>query len=142
MAENIARDGTLPRAIAKCPTGIDGLDEITAGGLPRGRPTLVSGEAGTGKTMLAVEFLVNGAQDYGEPGVLVAFEELADELAQNVASLGFDLDRLRKEGKIIVDHVPIDRAEFVEAGVYDLEGLFIRLGQAIDEIGAKRIVLD
>lgn len=129
---------TLP----KSPTGIPGMDEITGGGLPKGRPTLVAGGAGCGKTLFAMEFLVNGAVEYDEPGVFVAFEENAEELAQNVASLGFDLKKLIRQKKLIVDYVRIDSAEIEEAGEYDLEGLFIRLGHAIDSIGAKRVVLD
>ncbi len=129
---------TLPKA----PTGIQGLDEITGGGLPRGRPTLLCGSAGSGKTMLAAEFLVHGAVRFGEPGVFMMFEENAEELAQNLRSLGVDLDKLRKQKKIAVDHVHIERNEIQETGEYDLEGLFIRLGHAIDSIGAKRVVLD
>ena len=129
---------TLPKA----PTGIPGLDEITEGGFPRGRPTLVCGSAGSGKTMLAAEFLVHGAIDHGEPGVFVMFEESAEELAQNLRSLGVDLDKLQRQKKIAVDHVHIERNEIQETGEYDLEGLFIRLGHAIDSIGAKRVVLD
>ena len=129
---------TLPKA----PTGIPGLDEITDGGLPRGRPTLICGSAGSGKTMLAAEFLVRGATQYGEPGVFMMFEENAEELAQNLRSLGVDLDKLQKQKKIAVDHVHIERNEIQETGEYDLEGLFIRLGHAIDSIGAKRVVLD
>lgn len=132
----------LPAALPKAPTGIDGLDEITAGGLPLGRPTLVCGSAGCGKTLLALEFLVRGAQQYGEPGVLLTFEETADELAANVASLGFDLPRLQAAGLLRLDYVHVDRAEVQEAGAYDLDGLFIRLGHAIDAIGARRVVLD
>jgi circadian clock protein KaiC len=118
------------------------MDEITSGGLPKGRPTLVAGGPGCGKTLFAMEFLVNGAVQYGEPGVFVAFEENAEELAQNVASLGFDLKKLGKQKKLIVDHVRVERTEIEETGDYDLEGLFIRLGHAIDTIGAKRVVLD
>ncbi len=129
-------------ALPKAPTGIQGLDEITGGGLPVGRPTLVCGSAGCGKTMLAMEFLVHGATQFGEPGVFVMFEENAAELTANVRSLGFDLDRLARQKKIVLDHVHIDRSEFEETGDYDLEGLFIRLGHAIDSIGAKRVVLD
>jgi circadian clock protein KaiC len=129
-------------ALPKTLTGIQGLDEITAGGLPAGRPTLVCGGAGCGKTMLALEFLVRGATQFGEPGVFVMFEENAAELTANVRSLGFDLDTLANQKKIVLDHVHIDRAEFEETGEYDLEGLFIRLGHAIDSIGAKRVVLD
>ncbi|GEP45088.1 circadian clock protein KaiC [Brevifollis gellanilyticus] len=129
---------TLPKAA----TGIQGLDEITQGGLPAGRPTLVCGGAGCGKTMLALEFLVRGATQFDEPGVFIMFEENAAELTANVRSLGFDLDKLSKQKKIVLDHVHIDRSEFEETGEYDLQGLFIRLGHAIDSIGAKRVVLD
>ncbi|WP_454801896.1 circadian clock protein KaiC [Mucilaginibacter phyllosphaerae] len=129
---------TLPKVL----TGITGLDEITGGGLPQGRPTLICGEAGSGKTLMSIEFIVRGAVTYNEPGVFVAFEEKSDELAMNVASLGFDLKRLQEEKKIKIDHVHIDRSEIEETGEYDLEGLFIRLGYAIDSIGAKRVVLD
>lgn len=129
---------TLPKA----PTGIQGLDEITAGGLPKGRPTLVCGSAGCGKTLLAMEFLVRGAMEFDEPGAFIAFEETAEDLTQNVRSLGFDLDKLQEQGKLVVDYIRIERSEIDEAGEYDLEGLFIRLGLAIDSIGAKRVVLD
>jgi circadian clock protein KaiC len=130
------------KLLPKSPTGIPGMDEITGGGLPKGRPTLIAGSAGCGKTLFAMEFLVNGALQYNEPGVFVAFEENAEELAQNVASLGFDLNNLKKEKKLIIDHIQIERSEIAETGEYDLEGLFIRLGHAIDTIGAKRVVLD
>ena len=128
--------------LPKSPTGIPGMDEITGGGLPKGRPTLVAGAAGCGKTLFAMEFLVNGAMQYDEPGVFVAFEENAEELTQNVASLGFDLKKLIKQKKMIIDHVRVERSEIEETGDYDLEGLFIRLGHAIDSIGARRVVLD
>ncbi|RYY08693.1 MAG: KaiC 1, partial [Cytophagaceae bacterium] len=128
----------LPKAL----TGIEGLDEITEGGLPQGRPTLVCGSAGCGKTLLGIEFLVRGIIDYDEPGVLMTFEETADELAANVTSLGFDLKAMQADKKLRVDHVHIDRSEIEETGEYDLEGLFIRLGYAIDSIGAKRVMLD
>jgi circadian clock protein KaiC len=134
-----AKAGSL---LPKCPTGIQGLDEITGGGLPRGRPTLVCGSAGCGKTLLAAEFLVRGAAQFGEPGVLMAFEETEKELKANVASLGFDLEGLVRRGKIVVDYVHIERSECQESGEYDLEGIFVRLGHAIDSIGAKRVVLD
>lgn len=137
-----AHDGLLQKKLAKAPTGIDGLDEITEGGFPAGRPTLICGSAGCGKTLLSMEFLVLGATKYNEPGVFFAFEESADELKQNVASLGFDLDALEAEGKLIVDHVHVEPSEIEETGEYDLEGLFIRLGYLIDSIGAKRVVLD
>ncbi|MFO0609978.1 MAG: circadian clock protein KaiC [Polyangiales bacterium] len=130
--------GTLPKA----PTGISGLDEVTGGGLPRGRPTLVCGAAGCGKTLFAMEFLVRGATQFGEPGVFFAFEETSAELTANVRSLGFDLDALQAEGRLAVEHIRIERSEIEEAGEFDLEGLFIRLGLAIDAVGAKRVVLD
>jgi circadian clock protein KaiC len=134
---------TPPAAsLPKCPTGIQGLDEITGGGLPRGRPTLVCGSAGCGKTLLAAEFLVRGAAQFGEPGVLMAFEETEAELKANVASLGFDLDGLVRRKKIVLDYVHIEPSEIQESGDYDLEGLFVRLNHAIDSIGAKRVVLD
>ena len=129
-------------ALPKAPTGISGLDEITLGGLPRGRPTLVCGAAGCGKTLLAMEFLLRGAEQYGETGVFMAFEETEQDLAQNVRSLGFDLEKLVADGKISVDYVRIERTEIEETGEYDLEGLFLRLGLAIDAVGAKRVVLD
>lgn len=133
----------LSRAtLQKSPTGIQGFDEITAGGLPAGRPTLVCGSAGCGKTLFGIEFLVRGATLYNEPGVFMSFEETNDELIKNVASLGFDLEDLIKHKKIALDHVHIERSEIEETGEYDLEGLFIRLGYAIDSIGAKRVVLD
>ncbi len=128
--------------LPKCPTGIQGLDEITGGGLPRGRPTLVCGGAGCGKTLLAAEFLVRGAVQFDEPGVLMAFEETEKELTANVASLGFDLEGLVRRKKIVLDYVHIERSEVQETGDYDLEGLFVRLNHAIDSIGAKRVVLD
>jgi circadian clock protein KaiC len=133
---------TAPPGIQKAPTGIAGLDEVTGGGLPAGRPTLICGGAGCGKTLLATEFLVRGATEYNEPGVLMAFEETAFELAVNVRSLGFDLDKLAAEKKLLIDHVHVERSEIEETGEYDLEGLFVRLGYAIDSIGAKRVVLD
>ena len=135
---NSAAKPTLPKA----QTGIQGLDEITGGGFPRGRPTLICGSAGAGKTLLAMEFLVRGATQYNEPGIFMAFEETAAELTQNVRSLGFDLDQLTKKKKLALDFVRIERGEIDETGDYDLEGLFIRLGSAIDAIGAKRVVLD
>jgi circadian clock protein KaiC len=128
--------------LARAPTGIEGLDEITGGGLPAGRPTLVCGTAGSGKTMLAMEFLVRGATQFGEPGVFMMFEENASELTANVRSLGFDLKNLVARKKIVLDYVHVERSEIEETGEYDLEGLFIRLGHAIDSIGAKRVVLD
>lgn len=130
------------RSLPKALTGVQGLDEITGGGFPRGRPTLLCGSAGAGKTLLAMEFLIRGATTYKEPGVFMAFEETAEELTQNVRSLGFDLDELTKEKKLAIDFVRIEPSEIDETGDYDLEGLFIRLGAAIDAIGARRVVLD
>jgi len=123
-------------------TGIPGFDEITLGGLPAGRPTLVCGSAGAGKTLFAMEFLVRGATLYNQPGVFISFEESDEELSTNVASLGFDLNQLVADKKLVLDYVFIERSEIEETGEYDLEGLFLRLGHAIDSIGAKRIVLD
>jgi circadian clock protein KaiC len=138
-----AQRGEVQRsALPKAPSGISGFDEITLGGLPRGRPTLVCGAAGCGKTLLAMEFLLRGAEQYGETGVFMAFEETEQDLAQNVRSLGFDLDKLVADRKIAVDYVRIEPAEIQETGEYDLEGLFLRLGIAIDSVGAKRVVLD
>jgi circadian clock protein KaiC len=143
-AASPSRPGTTTRfePIPKCPTGIRGLDDITEGGLPRGRPTLVCGKAGCGKTLLAMEFIVRGARDFGEPGVFMSFEETGEELAKNVASLGFDLPSLIRRRKIAMDYVQIERSEIEETGEYDLEGLFVRLGSMIDAIGAKRVALD
>jgi circadian clock protein KaiC len=131
-----------PKTLRKSCTGIRGLDEITYGGLPAGRPTLVFGAAGCGKTLLAMEFLVRGATEHDEAGVFMAFEETGEELADNVASLSFDLKVLVARKKLLLDYVYVDRSEFEETGEYDLEGLFIRLGYAIDSIKAKRVVLD
>jgi circadian clock protein KaiC len=142
MTKAVKNKSQEKRSLPKSLTGIQGLDEITGGGFTRGRPTLVCGSAGAGKTLLAMEFLVRGAMDYGEPGVFMAFEETAPELTQNARSLGFDLDELVKEKKIAIDFVRIERSEIDETGDYDLEGLFIRLGAAIDVIGAQRVVLD
>jgi circadian clock protein KaiC len=128
--------------LAKSPTGVQGLDEITNGGLPKGRPTLVCGGAGSGKTLLAASFLLNGVVSYDEPGVLMTFEETSEELASDLASLGYDLAKLVAEGKLVVDFVRVERSEIEETGEYDLEGLFVRLEHAVSSIGAKRIVLD
>ncbi|HZI89025.1 MAG TPA: circadian clock protein KaiC [Candidatus Polarisedimenticolia bacterium] len=130
------------RELPRCPTGIEGLDEITGGGLPLGRPTLICGSAGCGKTVLAIEFLVRGATQYGEPGLFVAFEERSEELTQNVRSMGFDLDDLIQRNLLTVDHVAVERSQIEETGEYDLEGLFIRVGHEIDRLQAKRVVLD
>jgi circadian clock protein KaiC len=128
--------------LLKTPTGISGLDEITNGGFPNGRPVLICGSAGCGKTLFAAQFLVKGITDYNEPGVFMSFEESASDLAQNFKSLGFDFEKLKAENKLRIDHVRIERSEIEETGEYDLEGLFIRLNYAIDSIGAKRVVLD
>jgi circadian clock protein KaiC len=129
-------------SLKKCPIGIAGLDEVTGGGLPQGRPTLVCGAAGCGKTLLSMEFLIHGAIDYNEPGVFMSFEEKSEELTTNVASLGFDLEALKKQKKICVEYVRVERSEIEETGEYDLEGLFVRLNYAIDTVKAKRVVLD
>src|SRR5690349_14467135 len=142
MKNNRPKSNSPPGRLAKCPTGIQGLDEITAGGLPRGRPTLVCGGAGCGKTLLAMEFLVHGALDQDEPGVFMSFEETPADLVENARSLGFDLQRLSARRRLLLDYVRLDRSELTEAGEYDLSGLFIRLGHAIDSIRAKRVVLD
>ena len=130
------------RALPKAATGIPGLDEITGGGLPKGRPTLVCGGAGCGKTLFAAEFLIRGATEFNEPGALISFEETGEELAQNVRSLGFDLDALVEQRKLALDYVRVEPQEIEEVGEYDLEGLFVRLALAIDSVGAKRVVLD
>ncbi|WP_250634284.1 circadian clock protein KaiC [Pinirhizobacter soli] len=129
-------------ALPKTPTGIDGLDELTFGGLPTGRPTLMCGSAGCGKTLFGMTFLVNGARRFGEAGVFMSFEERAHDLSVNVASLGYDIDALVADGKLVIDHVHIERAEIELGGEYDLEGVFVRLNHAIDSVGAKRVVLD
>ncbi|MCJ7554724.1 MAG: circadian clock protein KaiC [Ignavibacteriaceae bacterium] len=128
--------------LPKSPTSIQGLDEITGGGLPKGRPTLICGGAGCGKTLFAMEFLVRGATQYNEPGVFVSFEETEKELTANVASLGFDLDKLVERKKIWLEHIRVERSEIEQSGEYDLQGLFIRIHHAVESIGAKRVVLD
>ena len=134
---------TLPStSIQKISTGIEGLDEVTGGGFPKGRPILICGTAGCGKTLFGIQFLVKGILEHDEPGVFVSFEESTTDLRDNTASLGFDLDKLIREGKLRIDHIKVERSEIEETGEYDLEGLFIRLNYAIDAIGAKRIVLD
>ncbi|SIN76115.1 circadian clock protein KaiC [Chitinophaga niabensis] len=136
------RKKNIKTTLPKTPTGITGLDEITKGGLPTGRPTLFCGGAGAGKTLFAIEFIVRGVIDYGEPGVILTFEEKAEDLQMNVASMGYDLQKLEKDGLLKIDFVHIDRSEIEETGEYDLSGLFIRLDHAINSIGAKRVVLD
>ena len=142
MAPNPAICTYNPCLLPKAPTGIEGLAEITEGGLPLGRPTLVCGSAGCGKTLMGIEFLVRSIQNFNEPGVLMTFEETGEELAANAASLGFDLKDLQARKLLRVDHVHVDRSKIEETGEYDLEGLFICLGFAVDAIGAKRVVLD
>jgi circadian clock protein KaiC len=141
MAKQSRHQSDLP-VLEKAATGITGVDEITGGGLPRGRPTLVTGGPGCGKTLFGMEFLVRGAMQFGEPGLFLSFEENEHELTQNVASLGFDLTDLAKQRRLTVDFVRAEPSEIEESGDYDLEGLFVRLGHAINEIGAKRVVLD
>ena len=131
-----------PVSIPKCPTGISGFDQVTGGGVPRGRTTLVVGSPGCGKTLFSAEFLIHGSMDHGEPGVFLAFEETEEELVRNVNSIGHDLAGLCRRKKILVDFVRVERNEIEETGEYDLDGLFVRLGHAIDSIGAKRVVLD
>ncbi|MBD2296063.1 circadian clock protein KaiC [Anabaena sphaerica FACHB-251] len=142
MVEQNTRRNPHQKVFPKCPTGIEGLDKVTDGGLPQGRPTLICGSAGCGKTLMGVEFLVRGATEYDEPGVLISFEESPEDLAQNVASLGWDLEQLIHGQKLAIDYIHIDPYEIQEVGNYDLEGLFIRIGSLLDQIQAKRIVLD
>lgn len=141
-ARRTSSRGTEDTALKKSPTGIPGFDEITKGGLPQGRPSLICGSAGCGKTLFSMEFLIRGATEFKEPGVFVSFEEREKDLVENVASLGFDLRRLQREKKIFIDHVRVEKSEIQETGEYDLEGLFVRLNYAIETIGAKRVVLD
>ena len=135
------KPGHLP-SVGKSATGIRGLDEVTQGGLPQGRPSLLCGSAGCGKTLFAMTFLYNGVIEYNEPGVFLAFEERPADLIKNVGSLNYEIERLIAEKKLAIDHVEIERTKIAESGEYDLEGLFIRLGYAIDSIGAKRVVVD
>ena len=137
-----SRKAAAAESLPKAPSGIAGLDEVTLGGLPRGRPTLICGGAGSGKTLFAMEFLLRGALQFDEPGVFMAFEETEQDLTQNVRSLGFDAEALIAAKKVAIDYVRVERSEIDETGEYDLEGLFVRLGAAIDEVGAKRVVLD
>jgi circadian clock protein KaiC len=138
---NFQRNGERA-GVEKAPTGIEGLDQVTGGGVPRGRPTLICGGPGCGKTLFGIEFLVRGAMQFDEPGVMMTFEETAEDIRKNVTSLGFDIDRLVRQNKLAVDYVRVQREEIDENGEYDLEGLFIRLKYAIDKIGAKRVMLD
>lgn len=142
MRDALTPGDSAAQGLEKCPTGVQGLDDVTEGGLPRDRPTLVCGGPGCGKTLLGMEFLVRGATRYREPGVFLAFEETAEELTRNVRSLGFDLKELTDQNLIKVSHIRIERSEIEETGEYDLEGLFIRLGAAVDALKARRVVLD
>lgn len=142
MIETTALADDERPALEKAPTGISGLDEVTLGGLPKGRPTLLCGSAGCGKTLIAMTFLVNGASRYGDAGVFMSFEERATDLAKNVSSLGYDLDGLIADKKLVIDHVRIEPSEIEVSGEFDFEPLFVRLGYAIDQVGAKRVVLD
>lgn len=140
--KTLATKDSTAQHLPKTKTGISGLDDLTFGGLPTGRPTLLCGAAGCGKTLFALTFLVNGATEFDEAGVFMSFEERSQDLTANVASLGYDLDGLVADKKIVIDHVHIEKSEIEESGEYDLEGLFVRLGHAIDSVGAKRVVLD
>lgn len=142
MATSKKKNNIKVQGIDKAPTGIMGLDEITNGGFPRGRTTLICGGPGCGKTVFATEFLVKGAVEFNEPGAFITFEESEEELTENVRSLGFDLNELKKDKKLIIDHILVNKGDFQDSGSYDLEGLFVRIGHAIDSIKAKRIVLD
>jgi circadian clock protein KaiC len=130
------------KQLPKAPTGVNGFDDVTFGGLPAGRPTLVCGAAGCGKTLFGMTFLIKGATEFNEPGVLMSFEEKGEDLATNVASLGYEVSNLIEQNKLMIDYVRVERSEIEENGEYDLEALFIRLGYAIDKVGAKRVVLD
>ena len=136
------RDQNKQQYVAKTPTGIEGLDEITHGGIPAGRNTLICGGAGSAKTLFAMKFLLCGALQYGEPGLCISFEESVDELAQNMGSIGYDIPGLMKKKMLAIDHVQVDRHQFEETGEYDLSGLFVRMEYGIRSIGAKRVVLD
>src|SRR6201987_3629669 len=140
-AKAAARPGPFP-TLGKAPTGIRALDDVTQGGIPQGRPTLLCGSAGCGKTLFGMTFLYYGAVEYNEPGVFLSFEEQPEDLIRNVGSLNYDIAKLIAEKKLAIDHVEIERAKIAESGEYDLEGLFIRLGFAIDSVGAKRVVVD
>jgi len=142
MAKTKSKTDLFEATLIKSPTGIQGLDEVTGGGLPKGRPTLIAGAAGCGKTVFAMEFLVNGATQFNEPGIFVSFDEPVEDLVKNFASLGYDLKGLSDRKKMAVDYIHIERSEIEVTGEYDLEGLFVRLGHMVDSIGAKRIVLD
>jgi circadian clock protein KaiC len=143
MAEQNVPSNPAPlKVLEKTPTGINGFDEITKGGLPKGQPCLIAGSAGSGKTLFGVEFLVRGIMQFNEPGVILSFEERAEDLVRNFASLNFDLEQLIEKKMLVIDYVYVERAEIEETGEYNLDGLFVRLEYAIDSIGAKRVVID
>jgi circadian clock protein KaiC len=142
MRKTARRNGSNHRGLPKCPTGIKGFDEITEGGLPRNRISLFSGTTGTGKTLLGIDFLINGVIRYNERGVFMSFEETEDELYKDVASLNLNLQELVARKKIAIEYVLLERRDILEKGELNLEGLFVRLEQAIDSVGAKRLVLD
>src|ERR1035437_621287 len=138
----VSDESPVVMALRKCPVGVSGLDEVTGGGLPHGRVSLVCGGTGTGKSLLALEFLVKGITEHGEAGFLMSFEETAAELAENTRSLGWGLPGLVERGQLAIDHIGVDRSQLTVAGEYDLEALFIRLGHGIEAVGAQRVVLD
>jgi circadian clock protein KaiC len=142
LISKVKRTTAPASKIQKSLTGIQGFDDITGGGLPRYRPTILLGNTGSGKTIMAMEFLINGITMHNEPGVFMAFEEDPEELAVNVSSLGYDLNKHVSENNLYVEHVEISPVENFETGKYDLEGLFVRIAHAIDKVKAKRIVLD
>lgn len=140
--KKVNRSKTSNLKFPKSPTGIQGLDDITTGGLPKNRPTLLLGNTGCGKTVMAMEFLVNGIELFDEPAVFMTFEEKPDELIMNVNSLGFNLNKYISNSKMYLEHVHIDKDVTQETGMYNIEGLFVRLEQAINKVKAKRVVLD
>ena len=142
MATTVSAKTPVKNSLPKTPTGVQGLDEITGGGLPQGRPTLVCGGAGCGKTLLGMEFLVRGATQFDEPGVFMAFEETAEELTQNVLSLGFDLESWCAQKKTHIDYVRVERSEIEETANTTWKGCSFAWAIAIDSVGAKRVVLD
>jgi circadian clock protein KaiC len=142
MKHSLSQTEVEIKQLPKTPTGVNGFDDVTFGGLPAGRPTLVCGAAGCGKTLFGMTFLIKGATEFNEPGVLMSFEEKGEDLATNVASLGYEVSNLIEQNKLMIDYVRVERSEIEENGEYDLEALFIRLGYAIDKVGAKRVVLD
>ena len=140
--KNIAETELSITKLPKSLTGIQGLDDITYGGIPQNRPTLLVGSIGTGKTIFAMEYIINGITMFNEPGVFMTFEEQTDELQINVTSMGYNLSKLIADNKIYLEHLHIDHREIQATGKYDIEGLFIRIEMAIEKVKAKRIVLD